>query len=90
MKKVLENKKVMKSLRKLDINIQKKYSKMVKELNQGGIRSLSFEAKKMEYNKDIVRVKLDYRHRAALLINQGVIEVIEVATRENFNYIGSC
>lgn len=92
--KVEENKKVQKELKKLPPHIQKKYMLLLSELKS--IKNLydlnpKWAMKKMDYNPNVFRAKLDLSYRIGLVKNQttGGFDIEKVSSREDFNYIGS-
>ena len=83
--KVKEDKKVAKQLKKLQPKIQKKYEAFKKELAAKG-GECSYEIQKLLYQKEYMRAKLDLRHRVALTVENGTWVILQVSTRESFNY----
>jgi mRNA-degrading endonuclease RelE of RelBE toxin-antitoxin system len=92
--KVIEEKRVSKELRKLPPHIQKKYTQFLKEVMISSSLyhiNQKWGVKKMDYDDNIYRAKLDLSYRVGLYKNEttGSVDVIKVSSRENFNYIGS-
>ena len=83
--KIKEDKKVAKQLKKLQPKIQKKYAEFKKELAAKGA-ACAYEIQKLHYQKEFMRAKLDLRHRVALTVQDGAWVILQVSTRESFNY----
>ena len=81
--RIQENKKITKQLKKLPTKIIQKYNILLKELKSNGLQSIC-DMEKLKYNKDVMRIKLDYSYRVAVSFKGDIVEVLTVSTRENF------
>jgi mRNA-degrading endonuclease RelE of RelBE toxin-antitoxin system len=81
--RIQEDKKIAKQLKKLQPKIIQKYRALLKELQANGLQA-KCDMEKLKYNKDVMRIKLDYSYRVAVSFKDNIVEVLTVSTRENF------
>ena len=80
---IREESKIGKQLRKLQPQVVKKYAALLKELKISGLNA-NYPIEKLQYNKEYLRIKLDYRHRVKIKIEGVSLLICEVSSRENF------
>lgn len=82
---VYYNKKLEKDLEKMRLNVKRSFAQAVIDLEAEGPNPKGWDTKKLKGKKgEIIRLKLDYRHRLIYEVFRDYIriELIEVSTRE--------
>ena len=83
---VIQGKKVQKQLRKLQPKVVKKYKQLINQIIANGL-DITQSIEKLTFNKDVMRIKLDYNHRVGVTIIGNAIKVLTVTTREESNWM---
>jgi mRNA-degrading endonuclease RelE of RelBE toxin-antitoxin system len=83
---VIQDKKVQKQLRKLQPKVVKKYKQLINQIITNGL-DITQSIEKLKFNKDVMRIKLDYNHRVGVTIIGDMIKVLTVTTREESNWM---
>ena len=83
---VIQDKKVKKQLRKLQPKVVKKYKQLINQIMANGL-NITQSIEKLTFNKDVMRIKLDYNHRVGVTVLDDAIKVLTVTTREEAKWM---